>query len=103
MSQVIVTTKEELEQFIRSAIERAVASISLPSKAIQQEYLNAKQAAEYLGISLPTLYKYSSEGSITLIKKTKQLRFRKSDLDQWLNEGNKRSIRQIEKEIKGEY
>ena len=47
--------------------------------------LNAKQTAEYLGnLSVATIYKYSSNGSIPKLKHSGKLLFDKDDLDNFI-------------------
>ncbi len=59
------------------------------SNALQvevREVMDIRQAAEYLGISSDTLYRYASEGSIPAFKLGNRWRFRKSLLDSWMDE-----------------
>ncbi|MDP9049248.1 MAG: helix-turn-helix domain-containing protein [Acidobacteriota bacterium] len=55
--------------------------------AVQQmmrEVLDIRQAAEYLGISGDTLYRYASEGFIPAFKLGNRWRFKRSLLDAWM-------------------
>jgi excisionase family DNA binding protein len=55
--------------------------------AVQQmmrEVMDIRQAAEYLGISGDTLYRYASEGFIPAFKLGNRWRFKKSLLDAWM-------------------
>ena len=55
--------------------------------AVQQmmrEVMNIRQAAEYLGISADTLYRYASEGFVPAFKLGNRWRFKKSLLDAWM-------------------
>jgi excisionase family DNA binding protein len=51
-----------------------------------REVMNIRQASEYLGISADTLYKYVSEERIPAFKLGNRWRFKKSRLDQWMDE-----------------
>ncbi len=51
-----------------------------------REVMDIRQAAEYLGISGDTLYRYASEGFIPAFKLGNRWRFRKSLLDNWMDE-----------------
>jgi excisionase family DNA binding protein len=51
-----------------------------------REVMNIRQASEYLGISTDTLYKYVSEEKIPAFKLGNRWRFKKSRLDQWMDE-----------------
>ena len=52
----------------------------------QREVMDIRQAADYLGISADTLYKYASEGFVPAFKLGNRWRFRKSLLDGWMDE-----------------
>lgn len=51
-----------------------------------REVMDIRQAAEYLGISGDTLYRYASEGFVPAFKLGNRWRFRKSLLDHWMDE-----------------
>lgn len=63
---------------------------SVPSKTLPQ-YLSAKEACEYLRLSLASLYRKTSEGSIPFIKKHKRVLFVREELDQWLKSAKHKS------------
>ncbi len=54
--------------------------------AALREVMDIRQAAEYLGISADTLYRYASEGFVPAFKLGNRWRFRKSLLDGWMDE-----------------
>ena len=51
-----------------------------------REVMDIRQAADYLGISPDTLYKYASESFIPAFKLGNRWRFRKTLLDAWMDE-----------------
>ncbi len=51
-----------------------------------REVMNIRQASQYLGVSPDTLYKYVNEQSIPAFKLGNRWRFKKSTLDQWMEE-----------------
>jgi excisionase family DNA binding protein len=56
--------------------------------AVQQmmrEVMDIRQAAEYLGISGDTLYRYASEGFVPAFKLGNRWRFKKTLLDAWMS------------------
>jgi len=58
-----------------------------------REVMNIRDAAQYLGISADTLYKYVSEEKIPAFKLGNRWKFKKTILDAWmerqsLNSGN---------------
>ncbi len=54
--------------------------------ADSREVMNIRQAAQYLGVSPDTLYKYVNEQQIPAFKLGNRWRFKKSKLDQWMDE-----------------
>ena len=48
--------------------------------------MNIRQASQYLGVSPDTLYKYVGEQKIPAFKLGNRWRFKKSKLDQWMEE-----------------
>ncbi|MDE3105884.1 MAG: helix-turn-helix domain-containing protein [Acidobacteriota bacterium] len=51
-----------------------------------REVMDIRQAAEYLGISGDTLYRYASEGFVPAFKLGNRWRFKRSHLDLWMDE-----------------
>ncbi|MGO8718196.1 MAG: helix-turn-helix domain-containing protein [Acidobacteriaceae bacterium] len=49
-----------------------------------REVMDIRQAAEYLGISSDSLYKYASEGVVPAFKLGNRWRFKRSLLDSWM-------------------
>ncbi|HVM94060.1 MAG TPA: helix-turn-helix domain-containing protein [Terriglobales bacterium] len=54
--------------------------------AESREVMNIRQASQYLGVSPDTLYKYVNEQKIPAFKLGNRWRFKKSKLDQWMEE-----------------
>jgi excisionase family DNA binding protein len=54
--------------------------------ADSREVMNIRQASQYLGVSPDTLYKYVNEQRIPAFKLGNRWRFKKSKLDQWMEE-----------------
>ena len=50
------------------------------------EVMNIRQASKYLGVSPDTLYKYVNGQKIPAFKLGNSWRFKKSRLDQWMEE-----------------
>jgi excisionase family DNA binding protein len=54
--------------------------------ADSREVMNIRQASQYLGVSPDTLYKYVNEQRIPAFKLGNRWRFKKSRLDQWMED-----------------
>ncbi len=48
--------------------------------------LNVKQVAQYLQLKESTIYSWAQDGKIPAIKIGRTWRFRRSDLDEWLEQ-----------------
>jgi excisionase family DNA binding protein len=59
---------------------------SAQAQVVPREVMDIRQAADYLGISADTLYRYASEGFVPAFKLGNRWRFRKSLLDGWMDE-----------------
>lgn len=51
-----------------------------------REVMDIRQAADYLGISADTLYKYASEGFVPAFKLGNRWRFKRSRLNEWMDQ-----------------
>jgi excisionase family DNA binding protein len=54
--------------------------------ADSREVMNIRQASQYLGVSPDTLYKYVGEQKIPAFKLGNRWRFKKSKLDEWMEQ-----------------
>jgi excisionase family DNA binding protein len=66
-------------------VERA-KELGQGNMADSREVMNIRQASQYLGVSPDTLYKYVGEQKIPAFKLGNRWRFKKSKLDQWMEE-----------------
>lgn len=65
---------------------------SLPVTVGRREVMDIRQAAEYLGISPDTLYKYAAEGFVPAFKLGNRWRFMRSRIDAWMEEQSEKSM-----------
>lgn len=65
-----------------------------------REVMNIRQASQYLGVSPDTLYKYVNEQKIPAFKLGNRWRFKKSKLDQWMEEKSMETEPQAKKKVK---
>ena len=56
---------------------------------MEKEFLNIREVGEYLGIKISTLYFYVANGSIPHYRVGRLIRFKKREIDEWM-EGNKK-------------
>ena len=67
----------------RANQRRAALTLSTATASVR-EVMDIRQAADYLGISSDSLYKYASEGLIPAFKLGNRWRFKRSLLDHWM-------------------
>lgn len=65
-----------------------------------REVMDIRQAADYLGISPDTLYKYASESFIPAFKLGNRWRFKKSRIDDWMDKQSSGSLQLEDKEVR---
>jgi excisionase family DNA binding protein len=69
--------------------------------ADSREVMNIRQASQYLGVSPDTLYKYVGEQTIPAFKLGNRWRFKKSKLDQWMEEKSSQAEGQTKSKAAG--
>ena len=69
------------------------------SQREQSQPINVQEAASYLNLSIPTIYGLVSRRDIPFNKKGKRLYFFKSELDEWIKAGRKKTVAEIKKEV----
>jgi excisionase family DNA binding protein len=57
-----------------------------PARDEVREVMDIRMASDYLGISPDTLYKYASEGFVPAFKLGNRWRFKRSRLDDWMDQ-----------------
>ena len=65
-----------------------------------EQLLSIQQAAEFLSLSVPTLYSKVSKGELPVMKRGKRLYFSRTELMEYIKEGRKKSNAEIEQEAK---
>ncbi len=65
-----------------------------------REVMNIRQASDYLGVSPDTLYKYVGENKIPAFKLGNRWRFKKSKLDEWMEEQSSEADGQTKRKAK---
>jgi excisionase family DNA binding protein len=67
-----------------------------------REVMDIRQASDYLGISPDTLYRYASEGFVPAFKLGNRWRFKRSRLDEWMDERSSHGIQPTKSELQPE-
>lgn len=90
------------EQWLKEVIHKAVReafSLSAKVEDPSEVFLNAKEAAAFIGDAMPTFYKRTSQREFTLHGSGKKIFIRKSDLIEWLSKTKGYSKEQLEARV----
>ena len=76
-------TAEELSQLITNAATSAVQTFIDAQKRADEynEFMTRREVADLLGISLPTLYKYTKDGIFQSYKLGSLIRYKRSEVE----------------------
>lgn len=97
MSQVIVTSREEIDAIVSQAIRREMGSMMQTQRSRTNESFTSQQAAEYLGQSPNTLRQWRSQGrGPAYEKRGRNVRYQRNDLDVWRNANRVHTIEALE-------
>jgi excisionase family DNA binding protein len=61
-----------------------------------EELLTIQEASKFLHLSVPTIYSKVSRGELPVMKRSKRLYFSRDELLQYVKEGRKKTIEEVE-------
>ena len=102
----LVLSPIDPETLISSISERVTANIlkavqnNNPTTDQPEQLLTVQGAAEFLGLTVPTIYSKCSRNEIPFMKRSKRLYFSSTELMEYLKDGRKKSNAEIEQEAK---
>ena len=67
---------------------------------LPEQLLTIQEAAEFLSLTVPTMYSKCSKGELPVMKRSKRLYFSRTELLDYLKDGRKKSNAEIEQEAK---
>ena len=86
----ISITKDELETIIIDCVNACLRNDKLRKEEAPEDVLmTIQEAAEFLHLTVPTLYSKCSKGELPVKKRSKRLYFSKLELITYLNEGSR--------------
>lgn len=97
MSEIIVTTRPELEAIIETSVSRALNLKSQESESKEQtdQLFIIDETAIFTRLSKSTLYSLVNRREIPFCKKGKRLYFSKQDLTDWIKSGRNKTNTEI--------
>lgn len=92
---------EELQTVIIDCVNSCLRNNKQESKTPTnqpEQLLTIEQAADFLSLTVPTMYSKVSKGELPVMKRSKRLYFSRTELLEYLKEGRKKSNAEIEQE-----
>jgi excisionase family DNA binding protein len=88
-----------------SSIENLILDLKHTPQTIEptaqtEQLLTIQEAAEFLSLTVPTMYSKVSKGDLPVMKRSKRLYFSRTELLDYLKVGRKKSNAEIEQEAK---
>ena len=102
----VVLSPIDPETLISSISERVTANIlkavrnEQPTTDQPEQLLTIQEAAEFLSLTVPTMYSKVSKGELPVMNRSKRLYFSRTELLEYLKDGRKKSNAEIEAEAK---
>lgn len=69
-----------------------------PPNKQPEQFLTIQEAAQFLSLTVPTIYSKVSKGELPVMKRSKRLYFSSTELMEYLKKGRKKSNAEIEQE-----
>jgi excisionase family DNA binding protein len=97
MTAVTITqlTPPELEVLIENILRKLIANFHSQSQQESEELFTVAQAAQFLSLSVPTIYGLIHKGDLPVMKRSKRCYFSKADLMDYLRAGKRKSATEI--------
>lgn len=88
-----------------NSIENLILNLKHIPKTVEptdqsEKLLTIQEAAEFLSLTVPTMYSKVSKGELPVMKRSKRLYFSRTELLEYLKDGRKKSNAEIEQEAK---
>ena len=94
LPQAVAMLTKEVSELKQLLLPKSDQQPSTP----QDQLLTVQEAAEFLNLSVPTVYSKVSKGELPVMKRGKKLHFSNTELMQYLKDGRKKTNLEIETE-----
>ena len=91
LPQAVTMLTKEVSELKRLLIERQ----EQPIKQEEDKLLTVQEAAQFLNLTVPTIYSKVSKGELPVMKRGKRLYFSRTELMEYLKEGRKKTFDEI--------
>ncbi len=82
---------------VNSCLKNSTQESNPPTKQ-REQLLTVQEAAQFLNLTVPTIYSKVSKGELPVMKRSKRLYFSSTELMEYLKAGRKKSNAEIEQE-----
>ena len=96
LPEAVTMLTKEVSELKSLLIEKQVQ----PTTEQPELLLTIQQAAEFLSLTVPTIYSKVSKGELPVMKRSKRLYFSRTELMEYVKAGRKKSNAEIEQEAK---
>ena len=93
LPNIVTRLSKEISELKTLLIEKQEQTPPEPEKL-----LTVQEAAEFLNLTVPTIYSKVSKGQLPVMKRSKRLYFSSTELMEYLKQGRKKSNAEIEQE-----
>lgn len=91
---------EDLQTVIIDCVNSCLKHNKQENHPPTEQLLTIQEAAQFLNLTVPTIYSKVSKGELPVMKRSKRLYFSSTELMEYLKEGRKKSNAEIEQEAK---
>ena len=98
---IVQLDSEQLSNLIQSSVRKVLKETPTPKveqTAPPEQLLTIQEAADFLSLTVPTMYSKVSKGELPVMKRSKRLYFSRTELLEYLKDGRKKSNSEIEQE-----
>lgn len=98
---IVQLDSEQLSNLIKSSVRKVLKET--PPQTVEpfdqpEQLLTIQEAADFLTLTVPTMYSKVSKGELPVMKRSKRLYFSRTELLEYLKQGRKKSNAEIEEE-----
>lgn len=94
LPQAVAMLTKEVSELKQLLLQKSEQQATPPA----EQLLDVQQAADFLNLSVPTIYSKVSRGELPVMKRGKKLHFSSTELMQYLKDGRKLTNSEIETE-----
>ena len=94
LPQAVAMLINEVSELKQLLLQKSDQQTTIPS----EQLFTVKEAADFLNLSVPTIYSKVSRGELPVMKRGKKLHFSNTELMQYLKDGRKLTNSEIETE-----